>query len=220
MKKKILKIIAIIIISIVVGGGIYYLYNETDDDEDEEFDWHLPESINPKSRWKFIGQYYSQSHNVKYLRGYGNFYFISKETMTVSRMAINMKPDGEDYPFTVDIYMNDDDELDKVFREGTLVKDDWEPEWINGWQLIEFDETFDIVEGVTYSLEFLTSDKIEEGESRNLRLHLTSTEGGYRVAGYWVGDEENVLVTNSGRVDPYVQFYDEEGKWFKVWEGE
>lgn len=76
---------------------------------------------------------------------------------------------GSGYGFTVDIYAVQESP-DTTYQEGTLVKEDWSPDFQSGTQSISLDTSFDVSSGETWTLEFVTQSSDNDGTTDTIQI--------------------------------------------------
>lgn len=78
---------------------------------------------------------------------------------------------GSDYGANVDVRVATGG-VDDTMGEGTLVKDNWDPDWQTGEQEIQLDSTYQFEGGQTYEIEFITQNTNSDSANDQLRIAL------------------------------------------------
>lgn len=88
---------------------------------------------------------------------------------TITELTYNITLiSGSDYGTTVDVYIVPESP-DGVYAEGTLVKDDYDPDWVEGKSTIDI-TNYDVTAGQDYSIEFVTNSSDSDASFDNAQI--------------------------------------------------
>lgn len=128
---------------------------------------------------------------------------LSVDSIVSSELKIQPQSDGEittltpnitgtrgsDYGFVVDIYIVNSD-IDQSYGDGTLVKDNWNPDFATGDQQIAIDP-YQVSAGQTYTVEFVTQSSDNDGTKDTIRIAPdTSASSAWRSNTFLGTDDE------------------------------
>jgi len=107
--------------------------------------------------------------------------------------------DGSDYGVTVDIYISKGD-ADESYKEGTLVKSNFDPDFSTGEQTISLDTPFSVSAGTKYEVEFISSGTDSDGTRDSIYMRADGSGGGgwYRFLRF----DEGAYGDLSARIEP------------------
>ena len=119
---------------------------------------------------------------------------IAIDTITPNVVAV----EGQDYGLTLDIYIVQEG-VDGDYREGTLVKSGWDPDYQTGPQDISLDTTFEASAATTYSIEMVpNSGSDNDGTEDALALQGDESAANDWFARYSVPRKQYIDISVSG----------------------
>jgi len=88
-----------------------------------------------------------------------SFEFTPTSDYVLQDVTVNYdSANGNDYGFTVDVYIAPSSTDTSEFTQGTRVASGYDPSFGSGSETITFDSEYEVSEGTTYEIQFVTSD--------------------------------------------------------------
>lgn len=81
---------------------------------------------------------------------------------------------GSDYGFVVDVFLVGENP-DDVYGEGTLIANNWDPDFTDGEQTIPIDTVVDVTAGANHTLEFVTQSTDNDGNSDKIGVSVDTS---------------------------------------------
>jgi len=158
MKKRIYIFLLVFLLFFILGSNI------------SMGDWSIigeeGDGINDVNR-VFVGS--SSNNNLVH----SSAEFHPNANFTITGLEVNTTSHAPSYNLGVDIYIDNSVAENAPYTDGAKVKDDWVVSWSGGWQSVTFDTNYDVINGQTYEIQFVSN--ATGGSERNIHIQLDSS---------------------------------------------